>query len=523
MGALVELLGPDASVVARTFTDDHGRYRLNAIAPGKYQVRASAAFLVPSLRNDVRLFPGTRAMANLTMTALFELGEWFPAERRPTAEPADDWRWVLRSSANRPLLRWAIDSGDPANPSPGAEPSSRTVSETRVSVSSGAGRFGDSGTHQVVSLDRTQAGAGVESLTADLGDPGAAGERPSISARAGYERQTPFGGETRLVLGVNSQPEIAGSGGTGLQAASLATSERLSVGDAVLIDAGTLLSAERLVATRVMSAPFVRIVVTPADGWALMYRFAAGRLVQSADDVDDLETLPSVAADGAGRPLNLNGSHQEIAISRKSPRGISTVAVYQDSLPLTALQGLGQISATELKGLPLLADSRSGTFQMAGPGYTAKGFSASYTRTLTPGVSACVQAEFGTALLRGQAEVSLSEASSGLHPGLVPALSATVHGRVRRTGTAIRAGYRWQPSASVDLVNAYNAFDNEAYLSLSLRQKLWAGHRLQGLDAIVEASNLLEEGYQPMVGPDGQTLFLAQVPRSMQAGLAFNF
>jgi hypothetical protein len=73
-------------------------------------------------------------------------------------------------------------------------------------------------------------------------------------------------------------------------------------------------------------------------------------------------------------------------------------------------------------------------------------------------------------------------------------------------------------------VNAYNASPNEAYLSFYLRQRLACGHFLpNGMDAVVEATNLLEQGYQPVLAPDGRTLFLAQVPRAIQGGLAFNF
>jgi hypothetical protein len=30
---------------------------------------------------------------------------WLPIERRSADEPDDDWKWTLRSTANRPLLR----------------------------------------------------------------------------------------------------------------------------------------------------------------------------------------------------------------------------------------------------------------------------------------------------------------------------------------------------------------------------------------------------------------------------------
>jgi hypothetical protein len=88
----------------------------------------------------------------------------------------------------------------------------------------------------------------------------------------------------------------------------------------------------------------------------------------------------------------------------------------------------------------------------------------------------------------------------------------------------MRAEYRWQPADSLTQVNSYNATPNEAYLSFYLRQRLACGRFLpNGVDAVVEATNLLEQGYQPVLAPDGHTLFLAQVPRAIQGGLAFNF
>jgi len=44
-----------------------------------------------------------------------------------------------------------------------------------------------------------------------------------------------------------------------------------------------------------------------------------------------------------------------------------------------------------------------------------------------------------------------------------------------------------------------------------------------GLEATVDVSNLLAEGYRPFLSSDGKTLYLAQTPRTIQAGLAFNF
>ena len=46
-GAEVELLRPDFSVVSEVFTDDRGRYRMDAVLPGIYEVKASDAYSCP--------------------------------------------------------------------------------------------------------------------------------------------------------------------------------------------------------------------------------------------------------------------------------------------------------------------------------------------------------------------------------------------------------------------------------------------------------------------------------------------
>jgi hypothetical protein len=73
-------------------------------------------------------------------------------------------------------------------------------------------------------------------------------------------------------------------------------------------------------------------------------------------------------------------------------------------------------------------------------------------------------------------------------------------------------------------VNSFAAFSDQAYLSFFIRQPIRCGGMLpQGLEATVDVTNLLEQGYRPLLSQDGRTLFLAQSPRMVQAGLAFNF
>jgi hypothetical protein len=109
LGALVQVVAEDSTVLGATFTDLHGRYLIPRLMPGRYGVRASAALFVPALRDNLQLRAGAQAIVNLTLNTLFESATWIPAERRKADEPSDDWKWTMRSAANRPILRLAED------------------------------------------------------------------------------------------------------------------------------------------------------------------------------------------------------------------------------------------------------------------------------------------------------------------------------------------------------------------------------------------------------------------------------
>ena len=171
----------------------------------------------------------------------------------------------------------------------------------------------------------------------------------------------------------------------------------------------------------------------------------------------------------------------------------------------------------------VVADPSTGTFEVGAPGYSGRGLSVSLMQPLTPALSAWFEYDLGTAL-HSNGNLDMTDLAVGMTPRLSQAGSAALRGRIAQSGTSLRVEYRWQPLRTLTQVNAYNATPEEAYMSFYVRQRLWCGRLLpQGIDAVVEATNLLEQGYQPVLAPDGQTLFLAQVPRAIQGGLSFNF
>ena len=73
---------------------------------------------------------------------------------------------------------------------------------------------------------------------------------------------------------------------------------------------------------------------------------------------------------------------------------------------------------------------------------------------------------------------------------------------------------------------AYNVSAGEAdpFFNLFIRQPLPSGSFLPGqMEALVDIRNLLAQGYIPVIGRDGHTLYLVQSARSIRGGVAFNF
>jgi hypothetical protein len=72
----------------------------------------------------------------------------------------------------------------------------------------------------------------------------------------------------------------------------------------------------------------------------------------------------------------------------------------------------------------------------------------------------------------------------------------------------------------VDMFNA-SPGQSDPYLNLFLRQSIPGfGGRME---AIIDLRNLLAQGYVPVLGQDGQTVYLVQTARSVRGGLAFTF
>jgi hypothetical protein len=533
MGALVQVLAAGPVSVATAITDMYGRYRIANLVPGKYQVRATAALFVPATRRNLQLATGMRATVNLTLTMLSEPAAWLPAERRKADEPGDDWTWTLRSAANRPILR-VLGDGEIVTVASGAdEASQRARIKARAAVQGGDGGFGEGGVRTTVVLDRATPGGSDLVVRTNVGVNAAGGARsmevPSMEVDAGYASSLPLLGASRMVVSYASHPEMMTGDSSGMQLMRMASARKMHLSEAVDVDAGATVYAIHTSGTTLTTRPFLQVTVRPGEVWAVRYKLATSRDVQGFNGLDSIATDLPVTAMSDGKLRSESGLHQEISVSRKVGPGRIEGTVYHDAIERTAVGGTGAMSSADLVAgggsSGVAADTATDSFRLLGAGYGASGVSVAISEPLGAGLWAAVEYDSGAALsARNSGGEGLQQVAAGLHAEEAGAATAAVKGRVLRTGTQVRASYRWQPQHLVTAVNPYAGLSNQGYLSFYVRQAMRWGDRLPpGLEATIDVTNLLAQGYRPFLSADGRTLFLAQSAQTVEGGLSFTF
>ncbi len=414
--------------------------------------------------------------------------------------------------------------------------SSTPTARARAAVTSGDGGFADGGVHNVFTVDRVlDDGAGMV-IRADIGTGlGPRTGMPSIDLASGFERRLGFAGSTRAVVSYQSHPEMMGSGNpsecSGLQAFQVASAQKMQIGDAADLEVGGVVYLVHTAGYAVASRPFLKVTAHPTEAWTVGYRMATSRDLQSYAGLNTVQQELPVAVMSQDRMRTERGMHQEFAVGRKVGPGLLQVAYYLDSLDQVMVSGGGVLSAADVAQADLpsaggvLADKATDSFRLLNAGYKTQGMNLMLSEPITSNMWVALEYSTGAALTAKDDDVlTLQNVATELVPLMAQSATVAVKGRVLRSGTKVRAAYRWQPARMVTAVNPYAAFSDQAYLSCYLRQAIKFGNLLPpGLEATVDVTNLLAEGYRPFLSADGKTLFLAQSPRAVRAGLAFTF
>jgi hypothetical protein len=522
MGAVVEVFTTAAQAI-HVFTDENGYFSATDLLPGLYSLKVSAASFLPTFKEGVGIRPGARVVVNLTLNTLFEAIKVAPV--RGPAE-ADDWKWVLRSVSNRPILRW-LD--EPAARLGGeAEKSDRdlrgSLSFLAGSAAEGFGSASDLSTG--FSLERSIFSSDTIGLRGNIGYGSTS---PASILRASYSHKMDNGTEPSFALTMRSlpAPDIGLHSGS-LQAFSLTTADSFALGDVVELHFGSELQTIQFLGRVTAFRPFGSVDVHLSSNTVVEYRYATSdpndRLEKGFDTApaDLSESGPRMSMVGYASALE-HPHHHELSLSHREGKTNLQAAVFYDRIVDPALTGVGEFTTDNGSVLP---DIYSGTFTYQGNDLKTEGVRFVVERKLTDDITATVDFEYGGVLDLEKPGVRLEDAQQFIGTRDRHSIAGKVSGVVPKTKTTWIASYRWINEQALTPVDMFNASAGRAdpYLNLFFRQPIpgtsfFPGH----FEAVVDLRNLLAEGYVPVLGHDGHTVYLVQSARAVRGGLNFTF
>ena len=528
IGVVVELLRPDLTLIASVFTDADGRFSISRVLPGRYAVKAMGTSFLPSLREDVRV--RTSTVVNLTLTTLYEAMQWLPAKPRTGDEQTDDWVYTLRSAANRPLLRW-LEDGPLVVVSDGSGAAPRL--KARLMATGQEGTFGESGERISGTVEETPSDSRELLARVDFAPDTNAG----MESMLGFRQELGFAGSVQSVAAISVHPAVAAGGAEGLDEGAIRSWESMHLGDEVEAEVGST----QVLARFSSQSPNTVLAALPfaTAGWrtgnsTVHYSVATAMAgTPNGDDSQAQAYLPALSVRNGELAME-HGLHQEIGWERRTGQSSMAVMVFADRVDNPVIEAMGHFAggdsgaggvASAITNVALF-DPGSGLIRAIGNDFSTAGVMATVERRL-PGANV-VRLSYanGDSLVMSASQLpaGLAQMLATAHPRRTQMYSISLSGTLEGTGTRWRASYRWQSEDSMTRVSPFSEGAADPFLNVHLRQPICARRDGSGgLEALLDARNLLAEGYRPYLTSDGSLLVFAQDQRGVQGGLAFTF
>lgn len=522
MGAVVEIVGTAARTLT-VFTDGAGFYSATDLLPGLYTIKVSAASFLPAWRDKVGLRPGVSTHLNITLNTLLNALRVGPLRG---ASDDDDWKWTLRSVANRPVLR-VFD--DPTGTEKQDHDLKASLSFVAGSAEGGYGSGSDMSTgfsveRSIFSVDRI----GLR------GNVGYGDGLPVAVLRATYSHRLPNGSGPSMGIAVRhlapSDPNLHDAA---LQSLALSAGDDLSVGDVLELRFGSELQTIQFLGRVSAFRPYGSLHLHPSPNTVVGYQYTTSlpntgssnigeEQVSGSESADLSEADPRISVANFSTKLE-RAQHQELNVSHRMGKNSVQVAVFNDRVANTALLGTGEVTAA---GGYLLPDAYSGTFTYAGDMLNASGLRLVLERKLSSDLTATLDYACGGALDLAKPDVEIQDAGQWITTQHREAVAAKLSGTVNRTHTRWIASYRWINGPALTPVDMFNASPGQSdpFLNLFIRQHIpTLGFLPAHMDALIDVRNLLAQGYVPVIGQDGQTVYFVQSARSIRGGVTINF
>jgi hypothetical protein len=521
MGAAVEI-AVAASQGLIVYTDAKGRFHASGLRPGSYSVKVSAPSFLPAVREKVNLQSGASMVVNITLNTLFEAIQMVPT-RSVRPEDEDDWRWTLRSMANRPILRLA-DDRPLVVVRRNDEPRDGVLKAKVAFIAGSDGQaFGTSEMSTQFQLEQSLFANGTMRFGGTLGYA----EGTPAMFRASYSHALSNGSKPEITVTAKrfASPELVARHAA-LQAIAAAVSDSTAIGNLELSYGGEM-QAVQFVGHATAFRPFGSASYHLGDDSVVEYRYASSipnmRKAKGFDSApaDLSESGPRVTLDD-GNPLIERARHQEVTFSHRVGKNNMQLGMFMDNVRNAALMGVGDSLDV---ASDIVADPYSGTFLFPGGRYNTSGIRAVYQRKLFGDNSATLDYSYGGVLTAPDALRTLTAVQAGLRTEKRHSLAAKVQGTVPRTRTKVLASYRWtQGTDALTPVDMFNASPGQTdpYMNIFVRQPLPKMIPCK-VEALVDVRNLLAQGYRPVMSADGSAVYLVQVARSVRGGLSFTF
>jgi len=535
MGAAVEILGSAAQAL-KVFTDDHGFYSVASLLPGTYSIKVSAPSFLPTLREKIGVRAGAKLMVNVTLTTLFEAIQLVPL-RSPVED--DDWKWTLRSVANRPILR-VLEDGTTVVAQSGESAADRDLKGTLTFLAGSPGQgFGSPDMSAGFAVERSLLSSGTLRLNGNVGY-GAGGQRiPAAVLRTTYTNR--FNGVFEPSVAITAlrlnSPDLNTMPSATLQALSVTSSDRIVLGNKLEMKLGSELQTIQFMGRVHAFKPFGSADLHITPNTVLEYQYASSvpstrlenRLGDDRAGDDRFESASSDLSEIAPRmsiaefsPAVERARHQEVSVSQRIGKNNMQIAFYSDRIIDPALAGLGEVSAESGDVLP---DVYSGTFSYRGNDYSTRGMRVVLQRKLLSDLTATLDYAYGGALDLSRPDIQLQDAREWIRAERRQAVAAKFSGTLPMSKTHWIASYRYTGGHTLTPVDLFDssAGQSDPYLNLFIRQPIPASFLAGHMEVLMDLRNLLAQGYVPVVGRDGRTLYLVQSARSVRGGVAFSF
>lgn len=529
MGAAVEVLGSAAQAL-KVFTDDRGFYSIASLLPGTYSLKISAPAFLPSLREKIDVRAGAKAMVNVTLTTLFEAIQLVPL-RSPVDD--DDWKWTLRSVSNRPILRVLPDGTTAVAQSGESADHDLKGTFTLMGGSQGQGFGGPPDMNAGFDIERSLLSTGTLRLSGNVGYGVDAQGIPAAELRTSYTNR--FNGVFEPSVAVTAlrlnSPDSNSMPGGSLQALSMTSTDRIVLGDKIEMKVGSELQTIQFMGRVHAFKPFGTADFHVTPNTVVEYQYASSLPDSSLADgfgerfnsasADLNETAPRMSISGFS-PAVERARHQELSVSQRIGKNNMQVAFYSDSFVDPVLTGLGDVTAESGEVLP---DLYSGTFNYQGNDFSTRGMRVVLQRKLLSDLTATLDYAYGGALGLSQPDVQLQDARASIRSERYQSAAVKFSGSIPKTKTRWIASYRYSGDHTLTPVDEFNssAGRSDPFLNVCVRQPIPASFLAGHMEILMELRNLLAQGYVPVMGSDGQTVYLVQSARSVRGGVAFSF